>query len=238
MADTYLQWGGYRHPDWEMNLASYTKRARLSPRGRIISYIYTMRLEGEILADGVTPITTRMNQIAAAYIVQNQDAKFYVDGVLTPNQLLNGGSVTGNKVIEMSNPRGDAAEYANKRCMAVVLQGEYEDAESQLIDYEETIQMVGDCGPRDEWFGGFIRPVRQEICKATTMHIVQSGRAVGWAGYVLAPGPVWPLIEHRERRSVEYGTPQFLGQAHRLYPSRWTYIHETNAYTETFPLPR
>lgn len=238
MADTYLQWGGYRHPDWEMNLASYTKRARISPRGRIISYIYTMRLEGEILATGATDITTRLQQVINAYLAQNQDAKFYVDGVLTPHQLPNSFSVTGNKVIEFSHPRGDAAEYAVKRTVAVVLQGEYEDPESQLFDWHETIRWIGDCGPRDDWFAGFVRPVRQEVCQATTMRIVQSGMAIGWAGYVIPPGPAWPLIEHRPLREIDPGTPRFLGQGHRLYPIRWTYIHETDAYTETFPIPR
>lgn len=238
MADTYLQWGGLRHPDWEMNLASYVARARLSPRGRVVSYIYTMQLEGQIQATGAAAINARLQGIITAYHTQNQDARFYVDGVLTPHQLINNLSSTGNKVVQFGHPRGDAAEYANKRTLSVIIQGEYLDPESQLYDWQETIRWVGDTGPRAEWVQHFQGVELQEVCQATSMRIQQRGRATGILGYVLPPGPAWPGIEHRPYRVIDVGAPKFLGQIHGLYQSEWSYEMETDAYTETFPTPR
>lgn len=232
----HFTYGGYRHPDWEMNLMQMSVRTRLSPRGKMLSRVMTMHLRGEIQSDsGTGTITTRLNDILTAYYVQNQDAKFFVNGSLTPHQFPNALSISGNKVMEISHPFGDAAEYANRRTVDIVIQSEFEDPESQLVQWDESVQWVSNTGPRDEWFQGFFRARKQRICRRTIQTIIQNGSSIGWAGYVLPPGPLLPLIEHQEQRVVKLGHPRSIGQALRLYPCSWSYTHQTDLYTETAP---
>lgn len=232
----HFQYGGYTHPDWEMNLMQMSVRTRISPRGKMLTRVMTMHLRGEIQTTvGTGDITSRLDAILTAYYVQNQDAKFYVNGSLTPHQFPNGLSISGNKVMEISHPFGDGTEYANRRTIDIVIQSEFEYAESQLVQHDESIQWVSTTGARDEWFQGFDRPRKQRICKRTVQHIVQSGSSIGWAGYHLPPGPLLPLYEHQEQRVVKLGHPRQFGQALRLYPCSWTYVHATDLYTETHP---
>lgn len=229
-----FQYGGYVHPDFEVNLANYTVQTRISPRGKMLSRIYRLHLEGEVLGES-SEITTRLNGILTAYYQQNQDAKFYVNGALTPHYAFNSNSISGVKVMGISHPVADAAEYAVKRTIHIDLQSEQEDPESQLVDWQETVRWVGNTGPREEWFQGLIRPRKQRLCLATVQQIIQSGSSIGWAGYVLPPGPLLPLSEHQEQRQVELGTPKSFGQALRLYPCQWTYTHAMSNYTEISP---
>jgi hypothetical protein len=232
----FARYGGYQHDNWEMNLARYTVRTRLSPRGKMVSRIYRMELEGEIQSTtGPAGITTKLNAILAAYHVQNQDALFYVDGVLTPHILPQSNSVSGVKVLGISHDHGDGTEYANRRRVNIVIQSEKEEVESQLYDWQETVRWIGTTGPRYEWVQGFRRPRRQRVCLRTPMMLVQSGFSVGWAGYVEPPGPLYPLIEMEERRVIDPGTPKSLGNGLRLFPTRWSYTHITDTQTQGFP---
>lgn len=232
----YMRYGSYQHPDWEMNLAQFSMRTRFSPRGRTISRIYTMRLEGEVQSStGPDGITSRLQEIINAYFVQNQDAQFYVDGSLTPHYLPNSDSISGVKVLELAHMNGDAAEYANKRTLTVVLQSEQEDVESQLIQWDETVQIVGTCGPRYDWFVGFERPKRVLSAKRTLQTIIQTGSAIGWAGYVLPPGPLYPLLEQQELRDIKPGQPRQMGQALRLFPVRWSHTFISDAPLSPIP---
>jgi hypothetical protein len=236
MSNTFFQYGNYRHPDWEMNLMSYRVFVKMSPRNKMLSRVYRLHLRGEIQSTtGSTGITTRLNAILSAYYVQNRDAQFYVNGQLTPHYAFNSDSISGVKVMNIEHPFGDGSEYANRRNIDIVIQSEQEAPESQLVDWQETVRWVGNTSQRDEWFQGFERPRKQRVCKRTVQRIIQSGSAIGWAGYVEPPGPLWPLSEHEDRRSLEFGTPKCMGQTLRLHPSRWTYIHTVGDYTEAFP---
>lgn len=232
----HFQYGGFVHPDWQMNLMTMQVRTRVSPRGMMLSRVMNMHLRGEIqTVIGTDDITSQLNAILDAYYVQNQDAKFFVNGSLTPHQFPNGESISGNKVMQISHPFGDGSEYANRRTIDIVIQSEFEDPESQLVQWDESVQFISNTGPRDEWFQGFVRARKQRICKRTVETIIQAGSSIGWAGYALPLGPLLPLSEHQEQRTVRLGHPRCIGQALRLYPCSWSYTFQMDNYTETAP---
>lgn len=238
----YFRYGSYTHPAGEVNLARYLVREKKSNRGRRISLIHTMFLEGEICAYGQAAITARIEQLIDTYSVNYQDAALYQDdGQPTPHSLFNGrpDCISGVRVVQRSWPKGDGAEYATGRTFSITIEAEFDAAESQIIAYEESITIVGNCGPRIEVVElATGAPVLQVLNQKTAQRIIQSGSSIGYGGYVLPFGSLYPTFEHVDRRIEKPGTPAFQGQGYRYYPFQWTYFHSLAIPQTPIPTPR
>jgi hypothetical protein len=237
----FARYGNFQHPANEVNIARMDVRARYSPRLLRTSLIFTIYLEGELLADTQATINDKIVALANAYSVDGLDFGFYRDdGTVTSHRLPSNdpASITGVRVINRSWPQGDAAEFAVKRTFAITLQAEYTSADSQLWAWQESVEFIGNCGPRFEVIETYEGPIVQQLALRTSMKIIQSGSAIGYAGYVMPPGPLLPGIEHQEQRRVSLGSAKRQGRLALFYPSSWVYTHTAGLYTETFPVTR
>ena len=235
---SFAVYGGFQHNDGEVDLTQMTIRYNQSPRGRRKSKTITMNLKGELYGTGTT-LLGYIDSLINAYANDYQDwALYYDSSTITRHRLQNDSScVSGVKVLYRSWD-GGPEQLATVRSYSIVLQAEYAEADSQLLHWEETLMLRGNCGPRVEVVDTIDGPVDLQLLPATSQRIVQRGRALGYLGYVLPPGPIFPAIEHQDQRIVEYGAPRFAGLLFTDYPSEWTYYMTSGVPQEAVPIPR
>lgn len=235
---TYFAYGSFRHEAGQVNLTRMNIAYKHSPRGRRLSRVMTMFLQGEICGDSQSSLTTQINQLISAYSVDYQNAGLYLDdGSLSPHQLPNDTPecISGVRVMQRSWPKGGPSEYATARTFSVTLQAEYADFESDLVQWEETLEYIGNCGPRYEILETYDGPYSLLTATRTAQRIIQSGSAVGFRGYVLPPGSLFPLNEHQDRRRVKVGSPKYVGRGFAYYPTAWSYYHTMGSPVEAYP---
>lgn len=237
----YARYGTYQHPDNEVNIARVAKRCRYSTRLRKLTTIVDIVLEGELLADTQATIDAKILQLENAYSVEGRDFGFFTDaGALTNHQLISTAAncVTPVRITGPSYLQGDAAEFAVKRTYQIVLTAEFLTPDSQLVEWFESIEYVGNAGPRYEYADTYEGPIRQLVNKRTMQKIIQSGRAVALQTPILPPGSLLPAFELQDQRRVTLGSGRRLGRMALFYPTEWTYTHITPSYQEIFPVTR
>lgn len=237
----YARYGTYQHPDNEVNIANVDRQCRYSTRLRKLTTIVTINLQGELLADTQATIDAKILQLQLAYATDGFDFGFFTDaGVLTNHRLLSTdpSCVCPVRVMRLSFPVGDPAEFAVKRTYSIVLQAEFLTPDSQLVEWRETIEYIGNCGPRWEVAETYEGPIKQLVNQRTSQKIIQSGRAVALQAVFLPPGPVLPGYELPDQRRVTLGSGRRLGRLALFYPTEWTYLHIAPSYTEVFPTTR
>lgn len=240
---SYFQYGSYAHPAGEVNLTRVDVRNIHSGRGQLQHVLYTMYLQGEICAADASAVTTRINEITAAYRYEGYDAGLYLDsGTVTSHFLQSNHSnnISGNRIIQgPSFPKGGPEEYATGRTFSITIQALFASPESQILEYTESIQYVGTGGPQI----GVRRfpvgpPQAYIICQQTEQRIVQSGRSLGFGGYVFPYGPLYPNYEHTDQRVYQLGTPRFHGQQFSEYPMQWAFYMSAPFAQSGVPIPR
>jgi hypothetical protein len=233
---TIWKYGSYAHPPSEVNLAKMSISYQLSPRGRRMERIDTLHLYGQFCEDSQADVLTRIDELINAYSFDYVDAGLYLDdGVtLTKHKLVNADSVSGVRVLHRSWD-GSPEELATTRTFDIVLQATYPDTETQLVAWQETVEILGTTGPRYDIVDTYFGPLAIQTAAATAQRIVQSGSSVGYSGYVLPPPPLYPTFEHVDRRTVKLGSGKSRGKTATHYPSSWTYYF-TLASAQT-PVP-
>lgn len=229
---------GIDHEPGEVNLTRMNIRYRDSPRGKRVSRIDTLYLQGEIMADGFAATIARANAIIEMYRFDYGNAALRMeDGTLTPHGLNNDDplNMTGVRVVERSWPKGGPEELANMRTFHVTLECEYSDNDDQLISWNETLEFYGNTGPRFEVIDTYFGPFANLECLSTAQRIVQTGSAVGFTANVLPPGPLFPSVEHLDRRYVKVGSGRQQGNFACYFPTWWTYYFTSGSYLEAFP---
>lgn len=238
---SYFQYGGYTHENGEVDLTRMTINYAHSPRGLRMERTDTLYLQGEIMVDGAAAVLTRAQEIINAYDVDYGNARLYLDDdTPTPHGLDNDSpfNVTGVKVIDRSWPKGGAEELANMRTFKVTLEATFADNESQLLQWEETLQFIGTGGPAFDVIRTFNGPYKQLTALATEQRIIQYGSAVGYTAYVEPPPPLFPEDEHLDRRVITPGTGKQRGRLATFYPISWQYHFTTIAPQSGVPWTR
>jgi hypothetical protein len=237
-----FRYGTSDHATAEVKLVSYYKRANYSKRNVRTSLTVGMFVHGWVIADSVANITARITAIENAYAVDGQDAVLLLDdGSESPHQLKSSRSdcITGVRVLEFQWVDNDPAEYVTGRHFTAQLEAEYIDAGSQVIFWYESLRFIGNTGPCWELVELPVGPpVPFVSCQQTTQTIIQSGKSLGYLGYVLPFGSLWPDSEHQNRRIFEPGDPEFQGNLLVNYPCEWAYFHSRSVYTEGLPTMR
>lgn len=235
----FFRYGDFTHPAGEVNLTRFNIRGLFGPRGQRLKTVYTMFLDGEICADGPAAITTRIAELVEVYSHNYRDAGLYLDdGTLTPHHLQSNrfDCISGVKVIQRSWPEGGPTEYATGRKYSITLEAEFDDADSQVVEWQEQVAVVGNCGPRIEVVEvSQGPPLLQLLNQRTAQRIIQSGSSIGYEGYVESFGPLYPTFEHVDQQLIRRGTPKAQGRGYRFFPLQWTYYHSL-AIPQT-PLP-
>lgn len=207
----------------------YTK----SKRGKPSRLVKSLSVSGELLASGVSAITTAIDALEDGY-----------DGTITFAGLFDDDGTTqtshyieddrdcfgGIQVLSINYPKGDATEYVNGRMFEIQLEAQYISRDGgELQEFEETLRYRGTGGPRRVnllTLNG--PPVRQITNKRTLQQISQSGRAVGLTAYPVGfmSRPVRPGDELEDQREITYGQPEWELEKRINWPLSWSYIME------------
>lgn len=227
----FVKVGNYPHPINECNLRRMEIRHRFSPRRKRITKVISLYLEGYLYADTQSGLTTAIGNLINAYSEDYQEIGLYEDdgagnlGQRTPHYIDNVNSISGVKILGRNWPKGEGDEYANKRFFSISAYSEYLDVESQLVYWRDAIKIKGTGGPRREVHQGFFGPYEFLSALATPQHIIRSGEAIGFQGYVSFPGPIGQGIEDEHLRELELGSGEQQGLLPCFFPSHWTYYH-------------
>jgi hypothetical protein len=231
-------YGSYVHSENECNLVRLGYRNQLSPRGKRLNAVVTFYLAGEIQDTG-TALFNKITALGNAYRQDYGNFTYSIDGVITHSLLSNTADcVSGVRVLNISLPKGDGAELAVKRTYSIVLQAIYDQAETELVSWRESIHYVGNTGPRYAIIETYNGPVSLLTHLRTAQRITQVGEAVGYTAHVLPPGPQLPQSEHQDQRRVTLTGGVSLGQQSRFYGTSWEYNMTLGVYTEIYPQTR
>lgn len=218
-------YGGYPHPDNEVNLVSLDVQTIYSPRNKRLAQRKTVSLYGEIQDTSLSAILTRIQAIENAYSQDNLDFRYTVNGSLSHSLLNNGQCLSGVKVLRRpSFPQGDATELVNKRTFAIVLQATYDAAETDLVSWTESIETIGTGGPKFQIVETEFLPVAVYSTINSAQYYHQIGTAIGYSGYPNPPGPVNPDGEFLDRRRITRVSGRNMGNQIRHFTTRWSYF--------------
>ncbi len=217
-------WGGYVHPDNEVNLVTMNVQTRFSPRNKRLSQTKTVSLYGEIQTSTVTAFMARITALENAYSIDGQDFRYTIDGVVTHTLLNSSNCISGVGVVNRSFPRGDGAEFATKRTFSITLQATYDTSETDLVSWTESIETIGTGGPKFlvvETIGG---PVAVYTTLNSAQYYHQTGVAVGYVNYPNPPGPVNVPGEFLDRRRITHISGRNMGSQLRFFTTKWSYF--------------
>ena len=248
----YFQYGGYRHPQNEVDLAAFMVYPKLSHRNRRATTVYEMHLHGQVNINDpslLTPaqlqaaINARVSEIVDAYADDNKDAMFLHDD-LTPTRhtLISDRSLSGVKVRRRSWPRGGQEEYATCRTFYIVLSAEYLEPSAEITYLVESVRHIGTGGPRFVVTENYVGPPTvQVVNQMTTQKIIQHGMAIGlegWPRQGVHFSPLWPQFEHLDQREITPSLPQSFSNGWIEYPITWQYTFTLPYPTNTYPTLR
>ncbi len=224
----YIKYGSFQHEDNDTSIVVSKRRIR-DRRGRhsITRHRYVVR--GELLASTQATIKTKIAALENAYSIDGRDFGLYHDdGTVSGHFLDSSQAIGGTRVVSLTYPEGEGAEYATTRTYQIELEGDVlHDGGLEL--FEETVDIRGDGGPRTvliETLSG--PPVLQQTNARTIVRATQSGMAIGRAGLVSPPTPLWPRpIYKPEQSSMSRRSPQRFNNEFLNYTVRWNYVFES-----------
>lgn len=225
----YFRYGNYVHPKDEVNVVKFEKIPIFSSRGLRVESLYRMVVRGEIQAVGQAALTAAINNLISVYAFDYYDIGLLDDSLNpTPHYLYNGvaTNLTGNRIVYRSWPKGDPAEYATCRTFDIVAEAKLSDAESQITEFREQVQWIGDGSPRLEVCEHVTGPPEPQIwAQKTKQIIVQSGQIVAHTTdpTPFIPPPLFPVWEQRHKRNYTAVSPKWCGQAFKGFSIRYTY---------------
>lgn len=234
-------WGSYAHPDQEIKIKRYYKRAKISPRGLRESVTIGAFLEGWVVADTEADVASRIVEIETAYAFDNNDfVMLNTAGAEGPHVLKssNPQCLTGVKVMDFQWTDHDPTELLNNRSFTIQLEADYIDPASDVIEYEESYEFIGDCGPAwisKEFAHG--QPQDVLICDQTVQTMIQSGHSIGLQNYIFPLGPFDPSRYHRDDFRIKPYSGIYNGRGYSHFRLEWSYRHSFTSYRGGFPSP-
>jgi hypothetical protein len=210
----YLQYGGYRHVSGEVELSAISKTLLRTPK---VGYKFGVKevwtLKGFLQAPDVPSISAAIAAIEQAYGDDFQTVGLYNDDGSPTAHIMQGANALGGvRVISLSYPQGQGAEYSTFRSYQLVIEGTYQViAADFLLYFSESLSFMGG-GPRFVFrqpINGV--PQRQQVAQATPYFARQAGKAVGLLRYPIPPPPIWPFDEHTDKRHVSEKSPTRIG---------------------------
>lgn len=228
----YFAYGTYRHPTDEVALTDATIQRQYNRRGLRTHLRHTWQLRGTLIPASATPaaVTAAVAALKNAYAVDGQNAGLFEDDGTPTTYFFNSAQALGGvKVVAgPSLPEGAGASYVTYLRYTITLQADFPDPVENLDYYQEQISFSGDCGPIRQWVTPISGPPQnQTIQSRSTQRITQSGSAVGFLARPTPANPLWPQLEHREKRKIVATSPDVNGRALTGYGVSWSYEFES-----------
>lgn len=226
----YVQYGSFQFEPWEAGLSVRMVPDR-TPRGFRKTVDVRFDISGEICLSGQSAIDARLAQIQEAFSQDFQDIALYTDGGQKTVHSLNSGSIynlTGNLVLYQQYPQTIDGEFISGRKFAIGVGAEILDVDTNLIDYHDTIKLIGNAGPRYDWNWNPVWNYYVEKTAASSIQtIIHEGYAMSMRANILPPPPFYqPPFERNTQRVVEWHGPKRYAQGFADYVTRWRYIYE------------
>jgi len=246
----YYQYGSHTHPAGEVNLKRVEVTPIFSPRNDrafalykhhlVIELQHTAAENAAIAAETSIAVRTALRQsylhakIAQLADVYSQNYQscglFHDDGTPTRHYMPNGGNnLSGNRVLFGAWDKDGGDEYATVRSAYVIVGGLFYEADSEIYNYREEIDIYGTAAASWEWVENQqLIPIQQQIFPYTRQTIIQYGAITGVSGWIIGnvPPPLFPNWEKGTRRVQKYECPQWQGNSYALYGYRWSYHME------------
>lgn len=235
-----LQYGSYTHAIGEAAV-NISRDAKFNDAGVPISVMERWTIQGMLIEE--SDLTTEITALIEAYSEDGKDLfLLFDDGSPTAHMLYTNLCYGGTRVVVRPSFGGDQrGEYTTYRTYNLAVEGEIldEDGSNTVVEWDETLQLIGG-GPRYsflETVNG--SPVKQGVNAYTTYKAIQTGRAVGRDTWPIAPGPKFPADEHRDRRRITPGSPRKMGRGgttqYRMFPIEWSYEFESSNQLSGLP---
>lgn len=224
----YAQYGSYIHPNHEVNVINFSQIPILSKRGKRREYINRIVIEGELQAEGQAALRSEIENIINVYSQDGLDFYYKEDDLtISPHSLISNHpkNLTGNRIVSRSWPKGWPGEYIVCRNFQIVIASHWHDAESDLVEFHETVQIIGDGGSTVEGIETRIGPpIIQQTNAQTLVSAVQTGRlyTMSSSPALFVPSPIWPrpLLK---RISVQPISGRSRGRGYSDYGMAWNY---------------
>lgn len=227
----FYRYGSYDFEAGECDLVRVNVTNRMSPRGNRVIREVTHFIRALVCKDTQADLSAEIEAIQLAFSNDFQNAGLWLDSSTPSKHLLDNDDVfniSGTRVLQRSFPEGGGDEYNTARTFSATIQALYDDADSHLLEWQESLEFTGTTGPTFEWRPGWFAPYREQTSEQSIQYIIQRGSALGYGAYVIEPPPLFPAYEHVERRNVKYGTPAFMGRQFRNFPTEWVYYFSSN----------
>lgn len=226
----YVQYGGFAFEPWEAGLAVRMVPDR-SPRGFRKTLDVRFDISGEICLSGQTEINARLTAIQQAFSRDFQDIGLYTDGGQPTVHFLRNTArenLTGNLVLYQQYPQTIDGEFISGRKFAIGVGAEVLDVDSNLIDYHDSIRLMGNAGPRYDWRWNRVWGYYAELTAITSIQtVIHEGYAVGMRTHVLPPPPFYqPPFERNTERVVQWGGLKRYARSAAEAVTRWRYVYD------------
>jgi hypothetical protein len=230
----HVQYGAFRFEPWEAGLSVNVSPNR-TPRGFKTTLSVRFDISGELCISGQTEITARLDEIIEAFAYDGRDIGLYQDDGSPSVHYLESAhefNLTGNQVLYTNFPQTIDGEYISGRKFSIGVGAEIADAEQNLLEYKDSIELNGNAGPTWVWryndrWGHY--PVR--LSPVSLQRIVHRGEAVGMVNYITPPPPFYnPPFENNLQRQVKWESPRRMPQGYTEYKTSWVYYY-------TLPVP-
>ena len=231
---SFVRYGSYQHQENECEVL-IDKSAVLSSAGIPIAHDVRWTINGCLFGDDPSDLTTKIRALEDAYSIPGQSLGLYIDGTITAHSIPANSSDAGCQVIAgPSYPEGNGAEYSTFRKYQIVI-GATVPVEAgktdNILSFRESLQFSGTGGPLYTFLRTLNGPwQKQMVSQTSTVTCVQSGSAIGYMYYPMAPGPIFPGDEHGDKRQTTRSSPQRMGlngQSYRNFETSWQYVFES-----------
>jgi hypothetical protein len=240
-----LKYGSYWHESDEAFI-DHDRASEQDQSGIVISEIETWTIGGRLEAATQSALTAAIAALEAAYTLTGQDIILYENDGTTPSALAMYSANTVGGVIVTKRPSYGAIRngaYSTWIDYTIQVQAKQQinnGSSNPIVEWTETLSFTGTGGPRHiamEVRNG--QPVVQRVSQATPCRAFQSGRAVGYSSWYLAPPPIWPQWLKHPEVGGSVSTPKIIGSGSTRekvnFETTWNYVFESPGPLKGFP---
>lgn len=238
----YFTIGSYS-TDNNSSWATWTYRAKVSPRGRKISEVHRITLHTVLQASTQPLLTTAIQEHEAGVRQQNGDLIFYQDdGTQTAHKIINSQTRDGLTFKGLSYPGyfpgiwGSRTEYVNLRYVVSQHEAEVIDVEDNILAYWQGYRF--NTGGYDyavvEALTGI--PQIQFTKQQSKAWLLQRGYAIGAFSNPNPANPLATINPMPDRSWIDYGTPEDQGRVTNMtFRTAWQFYYEANGSLAAIP---
>lgn len=222
----YFRFGNYAHADGEVNLTTNRENIYDDAR-RPIGYRERWTLQGQLQASTPALVSAAQNRLDLAYTQKPVTAGLYFTGGTASPHVWNARNTLGGirVVTPPGFPDGTRIQFVNARDYVIVLEAEFFSLTiNNVIAYTESIEFIGDGGPRlvmIETRNSY--PQIQQVSAATGVILVQSGSATGRFYYPQRMAPLLPAYVNGPDTKRGKKDPTLTRDVYTNYQVSWSY---------------